>query len=234
MLRADFLTQKVNEWMVSKRYFRAAAKAWMEAQTDVSRNMKGLVSDDFPTISHTLGDGGLFLEFARTLVIPLKEPIGWLDTQQISRCRRLNTLACVVDEDFFIETDRGFAREVELTKEELLESLKRVNFMLPPGAVWVLSTHFTAKRYANTPARLAMFIVNVKKLGTMIVRRRGVPRLKVHAVTSNDDDVIYLGSKVPRGARMDREYPPKQVVGSQVHPDVTTTWKRILNRFSER
>jgi hypothetical protein len=140
-----------------------------------------------------------------------------------------------VDEDFFIETDRGFAWEVELTKEELLESLKRVNFMLPPGVVWVISTHFTAKKYANTPARLAMFIVNVKRLGTVIVRRRGVPRLKVHAVTSNDDGALYIGSKVPRNARwMDREYPPEQVVGSEVHPDVTATWKRILNRFSER
>jgi hypothetical protein len=238
MPRADFPTHKVNEWMVSKRYFRAAAKAWMEAQTGydyVSRYIKGLVSDDFPTISHTLGDGGLFLEFARTLVIPLKEPIGWLDIQQISRCRRLNVLACVVDEDFFIETDRGFAWEVELTKEELQDSLKRVNFMLPPGVVWVISTHFTAKKYANTPARLAMFIVNVEKLQTVITRRRGVPRLKVHAVTPNDDERLYLGSQIPRGARwMDPESPPKQVVGSQVHPDVRATWKRILNRFSEK
>ena len=138
----------------------------------------------------------------------------------MSRCRRLHNLFCIVDEDFFVEIDRGFAWEVELTKDELLDSLKRANCTFPPGIARGTTAHDKVKRYANTPARLAMLEVNRRKLVPVMA---GLGSPSVQAITPNDD-ALYLGSKVSGGARrMDREHPPKQVVGSKVHPDVTAT-----------
>jgi hypothetical protein len=135
-LEVGFPNHKVNEWMVSKKYFKAAAKAWMDAQTcpefvyDLAQKPH---RSRFPTITYNLGDGGLFLESARTLVVNLANPICWHDFQQIWRCRKLRDLVCTVDEDFFVETRRGYAWEVEFTEDEIMASLDCAKFDLPRG-----------------------------------------------------------------------------------------------------
>jgi hypothetical protein len=73
---------KVNEWMVSKEYFRIAAKAWVEAQTtpEAVRNKLTRIEFErsplpfglFPPMSYGHGTyAGLFVEFGRSFVIIL-------------------------------------------------------------------------------------------------------------------------------------------------------------------
>jgi hypothetical protein len=232
--RVDFPPHKVNEWMVSKRYFRAAARAWIGAQTCKEvikeRVNKPTYSDNrFPTLSHALVDGGLFLEFARALIFYLREPICRSDSQQISHCRRLRRLAFVIDEDFFVETDRGFAWEVKFTRGEILDSLRRANFRLPPGNVLTYWAH-NKEVYANTPARLKTYNSNLKRLKRIVDR---LERPTPDTLTSIDYDALYIGSKVPRGARWENPDPPKQVLRSKEYSEIVRGKQRQIARLQQ-
>ena len=209
--RAPFPTHKVNEWMVSKRYFRAAAKAWMEAQTCpkfVTKHLLGPPFSKFPIISHTMGANGLVLEFARTIVLDSNAPFSSRDSQLVSQFRRLRNLVCVIDEDFLDESDRGYAWEVEYTDDEFRKSLNRANFLLPPGIAFILPlVQRQPMRYATTPERLAIYSANMAKLQLAVSRHSRHKEVKPGAATSNDDDALYLGSKVTGAPPVEQKLP---------------------------
>jgi hypothetical protein len=194
-----------------KEILRAAAKAWMEARTCqkfVSKHLLGPPFNKFPIISHTLGANGLVLEFARTIVLDLNAPFSSRDSQQISQCRRLRDLVCVIDEDFLDESDRGYAWGVEYTDDEFRKSLNRANFLLPPGIAWIHPfVQPQPMRYATTPERLAIYSANMAKLKVAVARHSRHKEVKPGVATSNDDDALYLGSKVTGAPLVEKKLP---------------------------
>ena len=195
--RADFPPHKVNEWMVSKRYFRAAVTAWMEAQTSLEfvKDHQMRVSESrFPAPTDLLGATGLFFEFGRTFVIHLTGSISREGSQQIALCRRMQHLIIVVDEDFFCETNHGYAWQVEFTDKVILESLRRANFSLPPGILdYTLFRHRILK-YAKTEEQKAVFAANMSRLEH--VMRKHTPAKPLADTAGHNHGALYLGSKV--------------------------------------
>jgi hypothetical protein len=184
---------KVNEWMVSKKYFRAAAKAWVEAQTSseyVRHRMAETVAHDrFPP------EAGLFLEFGKTFVIDLENlpPLLGCGYGEIKRCLRVRNLICVVHEDHFDEIDRGLAWEIEFMDEELLCLLKRSSFILPSSIEKLEMRPYEYFVYAETDAQIAVFQSNVANLERVIWQQRSKdPPGNVHV----DHGRMYMDSKV--------------------------------------
>lgn len=102
-VRQAFPSLKVDEWMVSKRFFKAAAKAWISAQTF---HEKARGSEVF-TISEAFlaQDNKLFCEFGRQAVTKI-EDLKDLFLPAIALCQNLKHLKLLVDEEFFEPLDR--------------------------------------------------------------------------------------------------------------------------------
>jgi hypothetical protein len=168
---------KVNEWMVSKNYFRTAAKAWVEAQTSfefVRCQLKGrsLSSHElFPPMVDTNEGAGLFLEFGRTFVVDMHAPDS-VRGSIISRCRRVQNVIGVVWEQYFDMIDRGLAWEIEFTEEELVGLLERATFTLPSSVEKMHLQDFNLRLYANTDAKRAVFKANVAHLERLLWQRK--------------------------------------------------------------
>jgi len=208
--------------MVSKRYFRAAAAAWMEAQTCfefVQEHVSRVLYGRFPPIAHHLGDTGLFQEFGRAFVTNLATPLSPHESQQMFLCRRMQYLIFVVDEDFFCETDRGFAWEVEFTDEELLDSLKRANFSLPSSVVDQKVRIHKDLKYANTAEKEVVFSANAVRLGHVMQAHKSTKPL---ADTANHGHgASYLGSKVTSTPSVEKKTP--ELVDKGKRSKVTST-----------
>jgi hypothetical protein len=168
--KVDFPTHasKVNEWMVSKKYFRAAAKAWVDAHTSlefVRSQMKGGFMDmdeRFPPMFDMKEGAGLFREFGRAFVVDLYSP----ETTYISRlsqCRRVQNIIYVVREGYFEGIDRGLAWDIVFTDEELVGLLGQANFTLPSSVEKVHLQGQDDAIHANTDTKRAVFNTNLAK-----------------------------------------------------------------------
>jgi hypothetical protein len=168
--KVDFPTHasKVNEWMVSKKYFRAAAKAWVDAQTFlefVRSQMKGGFMDmdeRFPPMFDMEEGAGLFREFGRAFVVDLYSP----ETTYISRlsqCRRVQNIIYVVREGYFEGIDGGLAWDIVFTDEELVGLLGQANFTLPSSVEKVHLQGQDHAIHANTDTKRAVFNANLAK-----------------------------------------------------------------------
>jgi hypothetical protein len=219
--KLEFPPHKVNEWMVSKSYFKAAAKAWVAAQTSLeaiesTEPETSTPCDLFPPMKswQLFGSGtdaGLFLDFGRTFVVDLPSHFRRDDSERIMRCRKMRHLICIVHTDFFPETDRGFSWEVEFTDEELMELLELVSLTLPSNVETLQLRPAQYLSYASTEAKEAIFKANVANLHRVMWQHKSEGP---HAdTTSTDPDALYMGSKVTSGApEMNRKTPPKQPV----------------------
>ena len=155
-----------------------------------------------------MGANGLVLEFAKTIVLDLNAPFSSRDSQLVSQGRRLRNLVCVIDEEFLDESDRGYAWEVEYTDDEFRKSLNRANFLLPPGIAFILPlVQRQPMRYATTPERLAIYSANMAKLKVAVARHSRHKEVKPGVATSNDDDALYLGSKVTGAPLVEKKLP---------------------------
>jgi hypothetical protein len=197
--RVDFPPPKVNEWMVSKQYFRSAAKAWVEAQTSLERVQNrvptGLSFMRFRSSHPFVGtDSGLFYEFGTAFQVAMPAYFNSGHSERILQCRRVRHLICLVGEEFLSETDRGFAWEVEFTDEELMSSLMRADFKIPSSVETLQTQPGPGLSYVNTKARKAIFATNLANLQRVMWQRK---LKKPHpGAAEADHGALYLGSKV--------------------------------------
>ena len=192
---------KVNEWVVSKRYFRNAAKAWVEAQTSPEVIRAKLTEfwldrfsyKHFPPIQYEDYGSGLFLEFGKSFIVDLHHTSFAYSDRYISRCLRMRDLICVVREDFFDDIDRGYPWEVEFTNEELMRVLNHSGFTLP-STVEMLEMQLTPRHiYADTDAKKAIFRSNVDNLRRVLWQHKSKePKPDKHA----NHGRMYMSSQV--------------------------------------
>lgn len=115
-----FPPHKVNEWMVSKRYFRAAAKAWMTAQDFdhmACDHLKENVSQ------HLLVQSGLFLEFGRAVALKSHNSIGWMVRRMVV-CKSLKSVVITVNVESFKAIADNLPWVKRLDDDELLKVLE--------------------------------------------------------------------------------------------------------------
>ena len=181
--------------MVSKRYFRSAAKAWVGAQTSLERIQIPDTLSTFEQEPLSVGmKSGLLYEFATALQLDMPDHFDSDHSERILQCRRIRHLICIVREEFLGETDRGFAWEVEFTDAELMGSLVRVNFRLPWKVETVQVRPDDLLTYTDTEAKKAVLVANLVNLQRMMFQRQlEKPRA---GTAETDDDALYLGSKV--------------------------------------
>lgn len=104
-VRKPFPSPKVDEWMVSKGFFKAAAKAWMGAQTFHER---ARYPDVFVfTISDAFleQENKLFCEFGTQAAAKI-EFLSYMFLPAFAQCQNLKRLKVLVDERFFDSLDR--------------------------------------------------------------------------------------------------------------------------------
>jgi hypothetical protein len=227
--RVAFPPPKVNEWMVSKRYFRSAASAWVGAQTSLDRIQNGersLLATERCSVGY---NSALFHEFGTAFQISMPRFFGSRHAEPMLQCRKMRHLICLVSEEFLGETDRGFAWEVEFTDEEMIDSLNRVNFKLP----WRVETLQVRPQehllYTDTEAKKAVLVANLVNLQRLMWQRK---LREPHAATAEDEDgALYLGSKVScRNTRV--TYPPKKAGRHPGSKKVRKQPKKPSTRFN--
>ena len=201
--RVAFPPPKVAEWIVSKRYFRSAAKAWVGAQTSLERIQNREPSDSafelFESFHPFVGmNSGLFYEFATAFQLAMPRYCRPHYSERILQCSRMRHLICLVDEEFLGECDRGFAWEVEFTDAELMGSLVRVNFKLPWRVETVQVQPDEGLVYTDTDAKKAVLVANLANLQRMMCQRKlKKPRVgTAEAENCSDTRVLYVDSKV--------------------------------------
>jgi len=212
--KVDFPTHKVNEWMVSKKYFRAAAKAWVGTQTtfELVRDRVTLsisetdMREKFPSIDGAAAFG-LFFEFGKTFPVELSFRPGWPehDYANIPLCRRIRGLIFIVSEEHFDVIDRGLAWEVEFTDEELMSMLELLIFTLLSKVEKLEMLPEDLRGYVDIDAKRAIFASNVENLRRLMWQHRS---MEVQADSADGDHgLLYLGSEVsfsaPSGAYTD-------------------------------
>jgi hypothetical protein len=201
-LREEFPPHKVNEWMVSKKYFQAAARAWIGFQTSLEVDQSEMAGDPVSLFSHyslfrsssrfhEAAPAGLFSDFGRTFVVDTASHPNTFEL--ISQCRRLRYLICIVRSQFFPEIDRGFAWEVEFTDEDLMNLLEKVGFSVPSSVEGLKVQHHPYPSYVDTDDKKSIFSANVAKLGRVMWRYKAKDP---HPSTANDHGALYLGSKI--------------------------------------
>jgi hypothetical protein len=213
--RVAFPPPKVNEWMVSKRYFRSAASAWVGAQTSLeriqneepSRGSFGRFREFHPFVGM---NSGLFYEFATAFQLPMPSYFSAKYSAKILQCRRIRHLICVVDEEFLSETERGFAWEVEFTDAELMSSLVRVDFKLPWKVETLQMLPESGLVYTDTDAKKAVFNANLANLQRLMWQRK-LEKPQTGTAEAEDleqsQDRIYLGSEVSSAPSLPRRLP---------------------------
>jgi len=225
--KVDFPMHKVNEWMVSKKYFRAAAQAWVESQTsfELVRDRLTLpraeMGQPFPPTGRCGRGFELFFEFGKTFPVDLSFwPSALLDPDYrcISLCRRIRGLIFVVHNEHFDVLERGLAWEVEFTDEELMSLLERSGFTLPSSVEKMEMLPERQVSYADTDTKVATLASNVANFGRLMWQHRSK---KVHADTAEaDHGLLYLGSKVKFNAPTDAGIGDGYVIDK--HPDKAT------------
>jgi hypothetical protein len=187
-VRRAFPSLKVETWMVSRRFFRAAAEAWMSAQ---AFHQQVLGSDDF-TISEAflLQDNKLFFEFGRHAVVKIEN---FRDDilPAVARCQNLRSLKLLVNEDLFEPLDRyvKIPWEEGITDDELsrvlsqsdvlalrkLESIPRLDHV---------DFDVTRSHFLNSSAKCETFTENLRRLLDLgrqsELRSSEVPRITDH------------------------------------------------------
>jgi hypothetical protein len=199
--RVELPPQKVNEWMVSKRYFQAAAEAWVAAQTSLEAVQNQFWSnpdslDRFPPMKYSRygsgPDAGLFLDFGRAFIVNFTPYFH--RPELILQCRKMRCFVGVVYEEFFLENKRGVAWEVEFTDEELMGVLMGLGFDLPSSVENLFLGPANFLRYADTEEKKAVLNANIANLRRVMWQLKGKGQHPGSA--SVDHNALYSGSKV--------------------------------------
>jgi hypothetical protein len=220
--REEFPHHKVNEWMVSKKYFQAAARAWIEFQTSLEVVQSEMGNDPVSLFSHyslfrsssrfhDAAPAGLFPDFGRTFVVDTASHPNTFEL--ISQCRRLRYLVCIVRSQFFPEIDRGFAWEVEFTDEDLMNLLEKVGFSVPSSVEGLKVQPHPYPSYVDTDDKQVIFNANVAKLGRVMWQHKAK---NPHPSTANGHG-LHLGSQVSYGPSTELTHPTHQPIFS-THP----------------
>jgi len=154
--------------MVSKRFFRAAARAWMSTQ---AFHQRVLGSDDF-TVSEAflMKDNKLFYEFARHAVLRIEN---FRDDflPSVARCQNLRSLELLVDEGLFEPLDRharlpwgeAFADE-ELSKVLSQRDILALRNLENIPRLDQIDFDVTGSHFLNSPEKCEVFTGNLRRL----------------------------------------------------------------------
>ena len=194
-----FPTLKVEAWLVSKRFFRAAAKAWMNAQT-FHEKVRGT---DIFTISEAflIDNNKLFYEFGRCAVVKI---FNFADDllPAFARCQSLMHLKILVDEDLFEPLERhaklpweeaftddeisGVLNHRDLAGFHALESLPRLDG---------IKFEVAASRFLNSSSKRETFTNNFNLLLEW-ARQSKSKSLEVPSIVGGTHDTIVPGAHV--------------------------------------
>ena len=178
-----FPVHKVNEFMVSKRYFLGAASAWMSAQK--WEDNVSYVRPRTDVRRFTREEVGLFLPFAQDVTIPHY----YLDT--VDKIDNLRRLKLELNERAFEDIEEKDAWEDELEADDLqgLPVLSDLSSLRGLKEFSIVSSNCL---YANTPAKQRTFDDNVKVLEAIVKPRVMTPKPALAVTndvsTDHDDD----------------------------------------------
>lgn len=150
-------TPKVNEWLVSRRFFLAAAKAWIAAQHGIARDEYGAVRSVAERFFILDESRGLYLDNIRHATIGLHyhhTTRNSIIEALIQRCPKLKDFTLEVDPDFFALLEKN------VLEDDLLEC--------------DIESVFTAQELYRV-AHLDTFKLDARNCGYSAPRRRKIP-----------------------------------------------------------
>lgn len=209
-----FPPHKVDEWMVSKRYLRSAAQAWMKAQAFSEEPRFTHMKACTLFIRHQFG---LYVDYGVNATIAYK-PESWAkDYRALLKCRSLKSLVLIVCYDVFIAVPHKLPWQ-DLFTDNDLEAILDSYLSFPPG-LQQLSIVQEARRWALRMGNLLPETPPIFPLGTLpdpmlatnvealerVARKRFLRQDQIAVGTSGVDFTtrqntesgkIYSGSKV--------------------------------------
>ena len=191
-----FPKHKVDDFMVSKRFFTLAAKAWFSAGEWTNL----LISSGGRSLSGFLFDeNGLFIQFTKKL--RLRDP--FFSDSTLLKMGELRELQIGINDFVFEEIEGRYAWEHELQESELANlSISKTLIQLHNLKSFTLSS--ARCRYANTDKKKETFERNVKALETAIKKgmessNRNAAAHQTPKATGLTCTPLYYGSKVCSG-----------------------------------
>lgn len=223
-----FPTLTIEPWMVSKRWFRCAAKAWMGAQ---SFDRQVAHEPTFPkTVSEEFLEDlcGLFFEYGRSVSLDSYMYFGDDEDDRfmdMDHCRSLRHVRIVTDESIFepLDASTKFPWEEQYTDEELVAVLEQNGL----GALRGLKSIDFVPRSStctNTPDKKAVFEANLQRL-LEVARDLVSQPVEAWVVEQNLKDTdLYWNSDVRYGSASakDRNMKPDEL-------DDFSTWAQLLS-----
>lgn len=178
-----FPSLKVTEWMVSKRFFRAAAKVWMGAQTF---HQKAGGNDDLMiTEMFLLEQHGLFFEFATHATIKLEPGFRAEFLEDLAPCRTLKHIKLLTDEEVFEPVDKhaklpweDASTSKELSRVSELSGITGLCKLKNIRGLQTVKFKVTFSHLINSPSKHKIFADNLTRLLAIAQRndRRPKPR----------------------------------------------------------
>lgn len=188
---------KASEWLVSKRYFLAAARAWMGVQTfaNLSRYSTSSFGRRSP-VSHNLVHkrNGLFLEFDTCAHFLLQNSTVH-GLRNLNSCRNLKKLTITIDWSYLDHTGDKFPWIDDLTDVELRSLLSKLSLHKLSGLqeVSLLAGHCS---YANSLLRKDILAANTRRLEQTLRFTACKPRDVGAAVLPSKIQPLYHRSSV--------------------------------------
>lgn len=188
-----FKPLKVEEWLVSKRYFLSAAKAWIGNQEFDAKSAQHSLLYHNPYSARN--GSGLFREFCAFLTVDyvfmtagsICHSIGI----NIGACRKLKDLTLQIGHDVFAAVKGKYPFEVAFEDAELQYLARRLGLHKVRG-LRSLRLQPCEERFAKTEAKRKVFAENVQRLEHIAWTCRSVePREPIEV-----DRVLYCGSRV--------------------------------------
>lgn len=186
-------TRKVNEWLVSKRWFRMAARTWIGAQ-----ELSMICDDGEPVNDGVLYEElGLFIDFAKDASFTMFDrEVSEYNFKQLTEYNSLKRLVITVEDGVFDKIDHKVAWTSELTDEEL-STVVRFHGMGVPGVLKDLELREPEfSQYISTQQEWDMFTHNLKGLQRLARERKLNRKCSKENVQNSSEELLYYGSKV--------------------------------------
>lgn len=192
---------KINEWLVSKRYLRIAAKAWMGAQS-FSRPVNKLVSASNILL---IDNCGLFIDYATEASVVAFGCFRRWQFKKIAECRSLRILEVEVGDNLFDAVKCKLAWTSSFTDAELMEVVTANGMVFAPGlqGLHLQPPRFSSYMDMDSAQEKATFASNLKRLERLAFDQRLQKSHDTHGASDSSDGVLYHGSRVRYKVRYD-------------------------------
>lgn len=188
-----FKSLKVEEWLVSKRYFLSAANAWIGNQNIDAKSAEWSIMH-FHTY-YAKNGFGLFRDYCTCLTLDFR----YLDTSDISHsvktelrvCYMLKDLTVLIDHYAFSAIQGKYPFEVAFEDTELQDLARRMGFGSLQG-LRNLKLEARERQYAKTEAKRKVFADNLRRLEHLAWDRRETQPRK----SRKNNNALYSNSRV--------------------------------------